>query len=214
LFFHVLNRGAKRAVLFENPSDYAAFEGLIEEALQRERVDVFAYCGMPTHWHFVLTPTVDGALSRFMHWLETTHARRWQNVRGLTGLGAVYQGRFKAIPIGGDRHFLWVCRYVERNAVRAGLVERAEDWPWSSLRRHDDERPAWLAQWPTPRPPEWRSLVNMPQTEAEEAAFRQAMRNGTPFGDEDWKQQVTELLGIAPRRPRGRPRRQHQASVL
>jgi len=214
LYFHALNRGAKRAVLFEKPSDYGAFEGLIEEALQREKVDVFAYCGMPTHWHFVLTPTVDGALSRFMHWLETTHARRWQNARGFTGLGAVYQGRFKAIPIGGDRHFLWVCRYVERNPVRAGLVERAEDWRWSSLRRHDDERPAWLAPWPTPRPPDWRSLVNMPQTEAELAAFRQAMRNGTPFGDEGWKQEVMELLGTTPRRPRGRPRRQRQASVL
>ena len=214
LFFHVLNRGAKRTVLFEDQADYTAFEAVIEEGLQRERVEILAYCGMPTHWHFVLTPTVDGALSRFMHWLETTHARRWQNARGLTGLGAVYQGRFKAIPIGGDRHFLWVCRYVERNPVRAGLVERAEDWRWSSLRRHDHDRPVWLAEWPTSRPLEWRSLVNMPQTEAELAAFRQAMRNGTPFGEEGWKQEVMAILGTSPRRPRGRPRRQQQASVL
>jgi putative transposase len=212
--FHALNRGAKRTALFEEWNDYAAFEGLIEEALGREKVEIFAYCGMPTHWHFVLTPTVDGALSRFMHWLETTHARRWQDARGVRGLGAVYQGRFKAIPIGCDRHFLWVCRYVERNPVRAGLVERAEDWRWSSLKPQDDERPKWLAPWPMQRPPNWRSLVNIPQTEAELAAFRQAMRKGAPFGDDDWKQQVMERLGVSPRRPRGRPKRQQPASVL
>jgi putative transposase len=211
--FHALNRAAKRAVIFENAGDYATFDKLIQEALQRERVDVLAYCTMPTHWHFVLTPTVEGALSRFMQWLETTHARRWQDAHGLTGVGAVYQGRFKAIPIGCDRHFLWVCRYVERNPVRAGLVERAEDWRWSSLAGHDNERPAWLASWPIPRPPDWRSQVNIPQTEAELAAFRQAMRNGTPFGEESWKQEIMQSQGLSPR-PRGRPRRQQPATVL
>jgi putative transposase len=215
LVFHVLNRAAKRTVLFESASDYAAFDALIVEALQREKVAIFAYCSMPTHWHFVLSPTVDGALSRFMHWLETTHARRWQNTRGLAGLGAVYQGRFKAIPIGRDRHFLWVCRYVERNPLRAGLVERAEDWRWSSLGRHDGERPEWLSPWPTLRPPDWRSLVNAPQTQVEVDAFRRAMRHGVPFGDEDWQQKMMAVLGAVPRRPRGRPRReQTAASVL
>jgi putative transposase len=213
LVFHALNRAAKRAVLLERASDYAAFERLLEEAVGRFQVEFFAYCLMPTHWHFVLTPNVDGALSRFMHWLETTHARRWQGAHGLTGLGAVYQGRFKAIPIASDHHFLWVCRYVERNPVRAGLVQRAEDWRWSSLRRIDGDRPGWLTQWPVVRPPDWTSQVNAPQTEAELQAFRRAMRNGTPFGDQGWKRKIEEILGTAPRRPRGRPHRR-LASVL
>jgi len=214
LVFHAVNRAAKRAVLFESASDYAAFERLLEEAVDRFQVALFAYCIMPTHWHFVLTPNVDGALSRFMHWLETTHARRWQDAHGLAGLGAVYQGRFKGIPIASDHHFLWVCRYVERNPLRACLVQRAEDWRWSSLRRIDTDRPKWLADWPVVRPPDWISLVNMPQTDAEVEAFRRAMRTGTPFGDEDWRRRTEEALGIAPRRPRGRPRRQRLATVL
>jgi putative transposase len=106
----VVNRAAKRTILFENASDYAAFERVLEAAVRRSRVAVFAYCIMPNHWHFLLSPPADGALSVFMHWLTTTHARRWQTARGLEGQGAVYQGRFKAIAIANDRHFLWVCR--------------------------------------------------------------------------------------------------------
>jgi putative transposase len=207
LIFHVLNRAAKRAVLFDSDSDYAAFERLLQDAVERNRIALFAYCIMPNHWHFVLTPTADGALSRFMHWLTTTHARRWQDARGLAGLGAVYQGRFKAIPIGDDRHFLWVCRYVERNPLRASLVERAEDWRWSSLVHGHDEEPTWLARWPVARPPRWASQVNTPQSEAEVQAFRHAVQQGNPFGTDEWKQEVDELLGASPRRPRGRPRK-------
>jgi putative transposase len=213
LVFHVLNRAAKRTVLFDHAGDYAAFERLLEEAVKRRQVALFAYCVMPTHWHFVLSPRADGELSRFMHWLTMTHARRWQDAHGLAGLGAVYQGRFKAIPIGNDRHFLWVCRYVERNPLRASLVARAEHWRWSSLRHHD-ERSAWLSEWPIARPQDWLSQVHMPQTQAEVEAFRDAVRRGDPFGDEDWKQEVTEILQASPQRPRGRPRKQLVTSVL
>ena len=214
LIFHVFNRAAKRAVLFDHAADYEAFEHLLEEAVTRIRVAIFSYCIMPNHWHFVLTPNADGALSRFMHWLETTHARRWQNVHGLAGLGAVYQGRFKGIPVGHDHHFWWVCRYVERNPLRAALVARAEDWRWSSLKRDDTPRPVWLAEWPIPRPTDWVAQVNMPQTNAELQAFRRAMRNGEPFGNEDWKREVEELLETPIRRPRGRPRKRRLTSVL
>ena len=213
LVFHVLNRSAKRAVLFENPLDYAAFVQLLEKAVERSNVALFAYCIMPNHWHLVLAPKTDGAVSDFMHWLTTTHARRWHNARGLTGLGAVYQGRFKAIPIRSDRHFLWVCRYVERNPLRASLVARAEDWKWSSLRGHD-EHAHWLAEWPIARPLPWIDHVNMPQTQAELDAFRKAMRDGSPFGDDDWRQEVRAALGISPRTRNGRPRSQRCGTVL
>ena len=193
--------------------DYAAFVRLLEKAVERSDVALFAYCLMPNHWHLVLAPKTDGAMSGFMHWLTTTHARRWHNARGLTGLGAVYQGRFKAIPIRHDTHFLWVCRYVERNPLRASLVTRAEDWSWSSLRRHD-ERADWLARWPVPRPAQWIDHVNRPETQAELDAFRLAIQNGVPFGDEDWMQQVRDALGTSPRHAHGRPRRPRPGSVL
>jgi len=211
MLFHVLNRAAKRAVLFEHSSDYAAFERIVEDALARHAVAIFAYCIMPNHWHFVLSPRTDRALSPFMQWLTTTHARRWQDAHRLTGLGAVYQGRFKAIPVCDDHHFLWVCRYVERNPLRASLVTRAAEWRWSSLRR---ERSQWLAEWPVARPHDWIAHVDTPQTDAELEAFRHAMRNGIPFGDEQWRKTVLTLHRGTPPRPRGRPRRQAYATVL
>jgi putative transposase len=87
-----------------------------------------------------------------MHLLTVTHAQRWHAFRGTSGTGSVYQGRFKAIPIQSDRHLLLVCRYVERNPLRAKLVEDAADWRWSSLWRRIHGRDAELDPWPVPPP--------------------------------------------------------------
>jgi len=124
--FHVMNRAARRLPLFECSADYSAFERILFDAIARGDVSLFAYCLMPNHWHLLLSPRVDGSLSRFMHWLTTTHARRWEIVRHSDGQGAVYQGRFRAVPITSDEHFLCACRYVERNppARRAGRKSR------------------------------------------------------------------------------------------
>jgi putative transposase len=216
LIFHVVNRAAKRAQLFENDADYHAFECLLIAAVTRIEVAIFSYCIMPNHWHLVLSPRVDGALSRFMHWLTTTHARRWQLARGLDGQGAVYQGRYRAVAVREDAHFLWVCRYVERNALRASLVARAEDWRWSSLHHHQmDPRPQWLASWPISRPFNWISVVNVPQTPTEIENFRGAMINGMPFGDEEWRDAIRRALGNKPQgKTRGRPRKLNSGSVL
>ena len=213
--FHVINRAAKRARLFENSADYAAFERLLCESAAPFQIALFAYCVMPNHWHLLLRPTHAGAVSRFMHWLTTTHSRRWQLAHDAEGLGAVYQGRFKAIPIACDHHFLWVCRYVERNALRANLVRRAEDWRWSSLwQRTRGDGVQWLAPWPIAMPPEWIQHVNAAQTEAEVAAFRCAIQNGEPFGDQEWRDKVVREFKLRSSRPRGRPRRPGAGSVL
>jgi putative transposase len=213
LYFHVVNRAAKRSTLFESAADYQAFERVLALAIARSDVALFAYCVMPNHWHLLLSPQSDGALSRFMHWLTTTHARRWQTLRDLDGQGAVYQGRFKAIPVGDDRHFLWVCRYIERNPLRAGLVERAEEWRWSSLAKRLRDDQAWsLSEWPVRCPAEWNEHVNQPQTEAELKAFREAMARGEPFGDNSWAQAVKEKMGVSRRRMRGRRMKDRDAA--
>ena len=201
LVFHVLNRSAKRARLFERTADYEAFERVLTAGLERGEVALFAYCVMPNHWHLLLSPTQDGGLSRFMHWLTTTHARRWQISRNLEGQGAVYQGRFKAIAVHSDDHFLRVCRYVERNALRASLVDRAENWPWSSICRcEEDDRPrVKTAEWPVKKPGDWLRLVNEPQSEAELESIRDAVRSSRPFGDDEWRQRVAVQLGLPPR---------------
>lgn len=177
LTFHVMNRAARKLPLFECSDDYSAFERILIEAVARHDIAVYAYCLMPNHWHLLLSPLADGALSRFMHWLTTTHARRWHIVRHTDGQGAVYQGRFRAIPVTSDEHFLCVCRYVERNALRAALVDAAQGWRWSSLwRRCRNDDAGWLHPWPVKEPENWLELVNSVQTAAEMERCRRTPR--------------------------------------
>ena len=123
--YHVLNRGNARAHIFDKAADYAAFERILAEARERNDMRIMAYCLMRNHWHLVLWPRHDGDLSRFMGWLTLTHTQRWHAHRGTGGTGHVYQGRFKSFPVQADEHFLTVCRYVERNALRAKRVKKA-----------------------------------------------------------------------------------------
>ena len=129
--YHVLNRGNARSQVFHKPGDYAAFLGMVGESSVRLPMGLLGYCLMPNHFHLVLRPNADGDLSRWMQWLLTTHVRRYLRHYGHTG--HVWQGRFKAFSIQDDEHLITVVRYVERNPLRAGIVDQAQDWPWSSL---------------------------------------------------------------------------------
>lgn len=207
--FHVMNRGARKLGLFEQAGDYRAFEQCVLDALEQVPVRILAYCLMPNHFHLVVEPPHDGDLSLFMKILLGTHSKRWHVFRGSTGAGAVYQGRFKAFPIQADAHFYSVCRYVERNAQRAGLVERAEDWPWSSLRQRCCRRGLIpLTQWPVPEPLDWVERVNANQPSAELEAVRSCVTAGRPFGAADWTGEAAAQLGLQHTlRRRGRPKK-------
>jgi putative transposase len=209
MVFHVLNRGVGRRTLFDKDEDYAALERVLEETLHTRPMRICAYCLMPNHWHFVLWPEHDGDLPAFMQQFTNTHVKRWKQHRHETGYGHLYQGRYKSFPVQTDDYFYQVLRYVERNALRANLSMRAEDWPWSSLRRPSREDPAFplLAAWPLPRPANWRELVNQPQTDAELAALRRCVNRGTPYGNADWIDATVTQLGLqSTLRPRGHPR--------
>jgi putative transposase len=211
LVYHALNRASRRAALFEGPGDYAAFARLLVEAQAERPVRLLAYCLMPNHWHLVLWPQHNRDLSRFVSWVTLTHTQRWHARRGTAGSGHLYQGRFKSFPVEADEHLLVVCRYVERNALRAGLVGRAEDWPWGSLAQRragrGDGQPV-LTEPPLPWPAGWAAWVNAAQTAAEEEAVRRCARRGRPFGSAGWVGQMVTSYAQGPTvRPPGRPRK-------
>ena len=207
--FHVLNRGNRRRTLFSSSADYEAFVRVVQEALLIVPVRILGYCVMPNHWHFVLWPELDDQVSAFMHQMTSTHVRRWQKAHHCEGEGHVYQGPFKSFPVESDEHLYTVCRYVERNPVRAGLVERAEDWIWSSAwaRLHpEDSRALPLCEWPIARPADWLERVNQPLTGAELTALRRCTERGRPFGSRRWRDETANRLGLeATLRSRGRP---------
>src|SRR3569623_757048 len=122
--YHVLNRANGRLRLFRKDADFAAFEEVLRQAQERLPLRILGYVVMSNHWHFVVWPKRDEGplISEFFRWLTVTHTQRWHAHHGTSGMGHLYQGRFKSFPIAADEHLLTVLRYVERNALRAKLV--------------------------------------------------------------------------------------------
>jgi putative transposase len=150
-YFHVLNRAVRKDRLFFGASDYLAFMRALSSAQALSSMPILAYCVMPNHFHLVVGPTVTPTLSSFMHRLTLTHSKRWHVAHGSVGTGSVYQGRFKALRIKDDAHFVTVCRYVELNPVRAGLVGEASEWLWSSVSRDRKNCDVTLSPLPIPQ---------------------------------------------------------------
>jgi len=231
IVYHVLNRANARRKIFRCDQDYEAFERILAEAHARLPMGILAYCIMPNHWHFVLRPHADGDLSEFMRWLTVTHTNRWHAAHGTTGAGHVYQGRFKSFPVEARRPTaaerrqgvletevsLWsVLRYVEGNALRAGLVDRAEQWRWGSLWRRtsrDADRRALLTDPIDGWPDDWLDWVNRSQTDEELDLLRHSIARGRPLGAKAWVTRIAEKLGLgATLRSRGRPRKAEKGS--
>lgn len=208
--YHALNRGNLRADIFKKPADFIAFEKILSEGLERYEVQLFCYQLMTNHYHLVLSPLVDGEMSRFMGWINGTHTMRYHAHYKTSGMGHVYQQRYKSFPIQNDDHFLCVCRYVERNALRAKMVRRAEDWQWGSLWRwlqKPEPDPKLLSPWPIPRSSGWTRRVNEPMSESELDAVRLSAQRGRPLGDEQWVNSTVKRFKLESTiRPRGRQR--------
>jgi putative transposase len=210
--YHILNRRVMRLPLFKKDGDYHAFERVLAESLARTGApELMAWCLMPNHWHLVVRATSQTDLSTWMQWVTVTHVHRWHAHTKTAGEGPLYQGRFRSFPVQEDYHFLRVCRYVEANALRATLVDRAEDWRWGSLQmRRGGESPLrqWLRPWPVNQPRNWLADVNRAMEDAALKQLRHSVKVGTPFGHETWSTRVARRLGLqSSLRPRGRPRK-------
>jgi putative transposase len=176
--YHVINRGNDRRRIFFEDTDYEEFLRLLNVAKRRYPVKVFGICMMPNHFHGLMMPLAKGALSTFLQWVEGRYACDLRSRTRTTGQGHVFQRRFWSSGIEEQRHFLSVLRYVEANPSRARLVERAEDWIWASLALRDCDENALLDPLPYALPPNWVSLVNSDQIEAELTSIRFPEKRG------------------------------------
>lgn len=206
--YHVMSRATNRKTIFTTPKEYQEFLLLLQLAQKQFPVAVYAFALMPNHVHLLLSPKGDMDLSRFMHWLLTTHASIFRTHTETIGEGHVYQGRYKSFLIQNDEHYFTVLKYVEQNALRAGLVSRAEDWEWGS---------AWFRVYAPKKdiisksfldlPEYYRDWINDAQEEKTLEHLRASVNKSLPFGSGEWKEQVYSVLGISPPRPKGRPRK-------
>ncbi len=184
---HVTQRGNQRQLVFFEPADYRAWLQIAAAVFPREGVEVWAYCLMPNHTHLIATPSDERGLARAMSVLNATYARRLHSKRKLSG--HLWQGRYASFPM--DDTYLYRCvRYVGLNPVRAGLVGKASEWPWSSVRAHLGGYAEPLL---TPGPvakllgedAAW-AFGQSRKDESVWAILRCASNDGRPLGSPDW----------------------------
>ncbi len=121
----MLNRSVGKRHLFGKDADFEAFQRVRIEAHQRQPIRILSYSLLSNHWHFAVWPDADGQVTALFRWLAHTQAMRWKVGHRTVGYGHLYQGRFQSFPVQSDEPLLTVLRYIERNAVGAGLVAGA-----------------------------------------------------------------------------------------
>ena len=139
-WYHVMNRGRRAEEIFTERNDYCLFLDLLQESSELWNIKISAYCLMPNHYHMLLQ-TPEGNLSRCMRHINGVYTQRFNRSHQCDG--QLFRGRFKSILVGGDSYLLQLMRYVHRNPLRAGLVEKLDEYPWSSHRGYLSESKKW-----------------------------------------------------------------------
>jgi putative transposase len=209
IVYHALNRANGRLRIFKKQQDFEAFEAILADGVERYAMRLCGYCIMGNHWHLVLWPRADGDLTAFMRWVTVTHTQRWHAAHGTSGTGHVYQGRFKSFPVQDSWRYLSLMQYVEANPRRAGMVEQAGQWPWSSLAiRCGREAEMPLDAGPKRLPTDWLELVQAAVETPEQETIEHCIKRGCPYGSQQWIQTTSTELGLeSTLRSRGRPRK-------
>ncbi len=191
---HVTQRGNRRAPVFADEEDRNVYIGLLKKYAEKHDLDIWAYCLMTNHVHFVAVPRSAVALSRTFRDAHTVYAQRFNREWGQSG--HVFQGRFFSCPM--DDPYMWATvRYTERNPVRARIVERAEDYPWSSAAAHCGLRMDSLLS--EGFPPEgiisdWSAWLRE-EDEQMLKTIRRQTHVGLPCGNREFIDRLENLLG-------------------
>ncbi len=142
--YHITTRGNERREVFKSKRDREKFLSYLESAVMRYGAVIHAYCLMDTHFHLLLeTPSAN--LSQIMQHINGAYTNYFNTKRKRSG--HLFQGRFKAILIEANEYATELSRYIHLNPVRAGMVKRPEEYPWSSYREYIGvkDAAAWLS---------------------------------------------------------------------
>jgi putative transposase len=130
-FFHITTRAVAQTPAFFDDIDRVSFLRLLGDCVARFDWTLYAYCLMTTHYHLLVDASRE-SVSAGMQRLNGLHARRVN--RRLGRSGHLFAARYSPWVVDTEEHALATCRYVLMNPVRAGLCERADEWPWSGSR--------------------------------------------------------------------------------
>jgi putative transposase len=215
LIYHVIDRGNNRQDVFHKKGDFEAFLAALADLKERKPFELYGYCLLNNHFHLLIRPR-EAAISRIMQSLLVSHTQHYH--KHYRSGGHVWQGRFKSPVIQNDEHLLTVLRYIEANPLRARIVERAQDYPWSSYRAHGLGEPnplldplityEGLSSYAKVRRDKWSAIVHQPIADETLAAIRRSTATGLPYGHGAWINRLAKKLDLdLAIRPRGRPRK-------
>ena len=205
--YHVTQRGNRRQPTFFEDGDFALYRDLLAEGARCAGASVWAYCLMPNHVHVIIVPSdPDGLRATFAYahrrYTGFINARqRWT--------GHLWQGRFGAVAM-DEAHLAAAARYVALNPVRAGLVSRAEEWEWSSVRAHLAEQDDGLVTVAPllDRYGDFAAFLGGEEDQQATRAVRRGESTGRPAGSPAWLMALEKATGRAllPRKPGRKPR--------
>jgi putative transposase len=214
---HIVQRGHRRNSVFFSDFDRNDYLGTLAECRVALQLKVYAYCLMSNHVHLIVDPGNEAAnISAMMKCVAGRHSRRLNSRNAWSG--SLWESRFKCSPIDSDRYLLACCRYVDMNPVRARLVARPHEYPWSSYRARAgltsceflDVDPAMFALAATHerRQELYRELAAAPLCDSELQMIRGSVQRNQLTGEEDFVEAVDREFGMrVSNRTRGRPRK-------
>lgn len=139
-WYHVMNRGRRAEKIFLDKTDYHTFLELLTESAEMWNVRIAACCMVPNHYH-ILLHTPDANLSRFMRHIDGVYTQRFNRSHHYDG--QLFRGRYKSILVDADSYLLQLVRYIHRNPLQAGLVNRLEAYQWSSHQGYLSDAKEW-----------------------------------------------------------------------
>lgn len=200
---HVIQRGNNRQLTFHHTGDYESMLSLLAEYAEREKVDIHAYVLMSNHFHLLVTPQTETGLSTMMQAVGRRYVQSFNRVHQRTG--TLWEGRFRATVVQTERYLLACMAYIDLNPVRAGMVMRAADYPWSSYGHYAGLR---IDKLVTPHPMYWElgntpfareaayaELVNQGVTPQQQAALTDSAFKGWALGDADFVADLQKRTG-------------------
>ena len=203
---HITQRGNRKTATFYDSRDCEIYTRLLRQYSRRHRLSIWAYVLMKNHVHLVGVPEDETSLPSTMRDAHSAYAAYFNRTYGT--VGHLWQGRFFSCVLDSD-HLRNAVRYVELNPVRAGLVQRAEDYAWSSAAAHCGLRSDMLVteefppgQWPR----DWSAWLAEAESPEQRTLLRKHTLSGHPSGSERFVIELERRLGrrIRPRK-RGRP---------
>ena len=206
---HIIERGNNREKVFKDPADYEKYLFFLSKYSEEKETTVLAYCLMPNHIHLLVKPSDEETLAKMMQGITLCYSKYFNGANGRTG--RLWECRYHSTVIDGDSYLWTVSKYIENNPVRAGIVKRPEDYPYSSAKNHilGSEDP--LLKDPLfdrSQLKEYRRFVKLEEDKSILEEIRKQTRSGKPLGDVGFLKTLSERLGCSLSfRPRGRPRK-------